>query len=81
MTLQEIRDSDKNILLIKDIAGILEADPQNIRDQAQRDPLKLGFPVIIVGQRVKIPRQGFLNYMTYGRLMAETAADMELKAE
>jgi len=66
MTLQEIEKTNKDILLASDVADLLEADPQDIRDQAHRDPSKLGFPVIVTGSRVKIPREGFLHFMKYG---------------
>lgn len=66
MKFWEIEKSDKNILLASDVAECIGADPQDIRDQAHRDPSKLGFPVIVTGTRVKIPREGFLHFMKYG---------------
>lgn len=66
MTLQEIEKTNKNILRASDVADLLESDPQDIRDQAHRDPSKLGFPVIVTGSRVKIPREGFIHFMRYG---------------
>ncbi|TCW30388.1 hypothetical protein [Christensenella hongkongensis] len=66
MTLQEIKKTNKDILRASDVADLLESDPQDIRDQAHRDPSKLGFPVIVTGSRVKIPREGFLYFMRYG---------------
>ena len=50
-----------------EVAPILGADANAIREQAQRDPSKLGFPVVVVGTRVKIPKDGFLYFMQYGR--------------
>lgn len=63
MTLDEIRNSTKNVLTPGDIAEVLNADPQDIRVQAQMAPEKLGFPVIIIKSRTKIPRVPFLRYM------------------
>ena len=62
MTLNEIRQSDKLWLLPDDIAEVLECNPQAIRDQAQKDQLKLGFPVVVVGTRTRIPRIPFLEF-------------------
>ena len=47
-----------------DIADVLNADPQDIRVQARTAPEKLGFPVIIIKSRTKIPRLPFLRYMS-----------------
>ena len=64
MTLDEIRNSTKEVLTPADIAGVLNADPQDIRVQARTAPEKLGFPVIIIKSRTKIPRLPFLRYMS-----------------
>lgn len=66
MTYQEIVNSDKLFLLTKDVAEVLGCDPYSINAQAQQDPAKLGFPVCVTGSRVRIPRLGFLHWMTYG---------------
>ena len=44
-------------------AAVLDQDSQNIRDQAHYDPKMLGYPVIVNGRRVKIPRIPFINYL------------------
>jgi hypothetical protein len=41
-------------------------DPQYIRDVARANPDALGFPVIVIKHRVKIPRVPFLEYLGYG---------------
>lgn len=40
-------------------ARIIGCDPQELRSQAQSNPLHLGFPVCVIGKRVKIPRKSF----------------------
>lgn len=67
MTLQELEHDTRYILLASDIAPILGVDPQDIRGQAHTHPEKLGFPVIVTGTRVRIPRIGFIHYMKYGK--------------
>ena len=62
MTLAEIRQSDAALLSASDVAEVLESDPQDIRQQAKEDPSKLGFPVVVIGSRVKIPRRAFLAF-------------------
>lgn len=61
MTIQEIKQSDKAFLLPKDIAGILGSSAQDIRVAARTGAL--GFPVMFVGNRTKIPRIPFLAYI------------------
>jgi hypothetical protein len=63
VTLKEIEESTKILLNAEDIAPILECDPQDLRCQAQLDPSKLGFPTIVIGRRVKFPRQAFLAFL------------------
>lgn len=63
MTLDEIKASDKLMLTPADVSEVLNADPQDIRLQARMDPAKLGFPVVIIKTRTKIPRIPFLRFM------------------
>jgi hypothetical protein len=65
MTLEDIQTSTKPFLSPADIAPVLHCDPQCIREQAHHDPDKIGFPVIIMGHRVRIPRIPFLKYLGY----------------
>ena len=62
-TLQEIKDSPKEILFPTDIAPVLGCDPYSINLQAQNDPSMLGFPVIVMGRKVRIPRLAFVRFM------------------
>lgn len=66
MTLTEIRESHKTMLVPADVADVLECMPYSINTQAQTDPSKLGFPVCVMGNRVKIPREAFLYWLQYG---------------
>ena len=63
MNVNEIKNSSKILLTPADIAPILNCDPQGIRVQAQRDPSKLGYPVIAIGSRVRIPRIPFPKFL------------------
>lgn len=65
MRIDDIIVSNKIYLTPSDVAAILHCDPQCIRVQAQADPVKLGFPVIVIGTRVRIPRIPFLRYLGY----------------
>ena len=61
MTLQQIRESDKAILIPADVAEVLGCHPHAIRIKARNGTLE--FPYTLIGSRVKIPREGFLNWM------------------
>jgi len=62
-TLEEIKTMTKEFLTPKEVSGVLGCDPYKINAQAQHDPKMLGFPVCVMGSRVKIPRSGFLNWI------------------
>ena len=63
MTLQEIRSSDKIMLNPAEVCDVLGCKPYSINVQAKEDPRKLGFPVSIIGTRVRIPRVAFLKWL------------------
>lgn len=63
MTLNEIRESSKEVLTCQDVATVLQCSPATLHLQAVEQPWRLGFPVIVMGSRVKIPRRPFLNFM------------------
>lgn len=67
MTLEQIEASKSDVLTTADVAEVLGCTPYSINLQAQRAPDSLGFPVIVSGTRVRIPREGFLFFMRYGR--------------
>lgn len=62
----EIENSTQEFLLASDVAPFLGVNAQDIRSQAQADASKLGFPVIVTGSRVRIPRMGFIHFIKYG---------------
>lgn len=63
MTLDELREYPKEYLTPAQVAPVLGCDPQDIRVQARTAPERLGFPVIIIKSRTKIPRVPFLRFM------------------
>lgn len=71
MTLEEARNYHKEILTPVQVSEILGCDPQELRMQARERRDLLGFPIICVGNRVKIPRLAFLAYMDGTLMKAE----------
>ena len=63
MTLQEIKNTGKTMLLPAEVAPILGCDAHSIRVQARQYPELLGFPVIVAGSGVRVPKQAFLRFM------------------
>lgn len=63
MTLNEIKNTDKPMLLPAEVAPILGCDAHSIRVQARQYPELLGFPVVVIGNRTLIPRKSFLAYI------------------
>lgn len=62
-TLEDIEDLDSEMLTAQQIAPILGVNPQTIRVMAATNHAALGFPVIVMGSRVKIPKVPFLHFM------------------
>lgn len=62
-TLSEIEELPCEVLTCKQVARVLCAGEYYIHEQAMKEPSKLGFPVIVHGTRVKIPKQPFLKFM------------------
>ncbi len=58
-----VQKVDREFYTAVEVCGVLGADPQTIRDTARQKPYLLGFPVVLVGNRVKIPRIPFLRFM------------------
>ena len=60
--LDVIKKDTRIFVTVADIAPILKADPLYLRETARQAPEALGFPVCVVGRRVKIPRVPFLRF-------------------
>lgn len=65
MTIPEMLQSTEPFLSPADVSEVLHCDPQSIRVQAQSDPSKLGYPIIVINRRIRIPRIPFLQYLGY----------------
>lgn len=63
MTIEDVMKSNRTFLSAQDIAPILRCDPQAIRVQAREKPESMGYPVLVIGRRVRIPRIPFLRYL------------------
>lgn len=63
MTLKDIEAMDREMLSPAIVAPILGCDQQTLRMQARERPDLLGFPTVCIGNRVKIPKAGFLAYL------------------
>lgn len=63
MTLDDLKRVDRDWLLAREVAPILGTDPHSIRVWAHQRPDGLGFPVCVIGSRVRIPRKPFIQFM------------------
>ena len=61
--LKQIETMEKTILIPSQVAPILGTDPQTVRMMARQMPERLGFPVIVMKSRVKIPRLPFIKFI------------------
>jgi len=61
--LESLEQFPREWLTCQQIATVLNANPYALHCQAMQDPSKLGFPVIVAGRRVKVPKAPFLKFM------------------
>ena len=71
-TIDELEVYPQQLLTPAQVAQFLGMSAEAIRGQAQIDAGALGFPVICVGNTIKIPRLGFCYFMRYGRTSVQT---------
>ena len=69
MKLSDIESLDKEFLNPEEVALVIGADPQTIRNQVKLDATLLGFPAIVTGSRIRIPKEAFLFYCRFGRVL------------
>lgn len=80
LSLKEIEQLPGEMLTPEQVASVLEMNPHTIRVQAGQDPDAFGFPVMVIGTRVKIPKQPFLLFMrgeSSKWVMDKTLAELE----
>lgn len=63
MTLDELKAMDRETITPAIAAQVLGCDPHWIRVTAHQNRAMLGFPVVILNTRVKIPRLAFIRFM------------------
>lgn len=61
--LDAIRTIEKPTITPALAAQVIGCDPHYIRIAARQKPEQLGFPVIVVGTRTKIPRIPFIRFV------------------
>jgi len=74
ITLEDIENIPKEFLLASDVAPYLKAGTPTILYYAKKAPEQLGFPVIVTGKMVRIPKRAFVYFCRYGK----PAVDYEL---
>ena len=62
MTLDDLKRVDRDWLLAREVAPLLGVDPHSVRVAAMLAPERLGFPVCVVGSRLKIPKKPFIEF-------------------
>lgn len=70
-TLEDIEKIPKEFLIPSDVAPFIGCDKYAINVQAQDDTDKLGFPVVVTGTRVRIPKAGFIFFYKFGKAILE----------
>ena len=76
--LKDIEEMDEDFLTVETVANCMGKTPQMIRDQAEKEPKHLGFPISKISHRYCIPREGFLNWARWHVNFTETARRDEI---
>lgn len=65
ITLQDLLDSNSTdeCLTPQQVADVLDISKKRFIKAAKENPQALGFPVIQIGERIKIPKAAFINFM------------------
>ena len=63
MTLEELKELEINMLTPAQAAEVLGVSAQSIRVCARQRPDLLGFPVMVYGSRVKVPRLPLIDFL------------------
>ena len=63
MSIAELETMTKETISCNTAAEVIGCNPQLLRIQARECPQALGFPVVVVRKRVKIPRLAFIAFM------------------
>lgn len=63
MTLEELRNSEKNTITPTEAAPLLGCNPYSITLMAREHPEKLGFAVSVIGKRTLISRRSLLRFL------------------
>lgn len=75
--LEKIEAMSEDFLTPQHVATVLCCDPNKIRMQARLKPSALGFPVTVMGSRVKIPRLPFIRYVKEGGAPTEATVQRD----
>lgn len=66
MILEDLKAMDRETITPAIAAAVIGCNPHSIRIVAHREPQNLGFPVIVMGSRTKIPRRAFIAFLEGG---------------
>ena len=63
MTLRDIAELERETITCKQAAAVLGMGEYTLHEQAIQRPESLGFPVLVSGRRVRIPKNAFICFM------------------
>ena len=66
MTLDELAAVPGEVLTLAQVAPLTGFNQDTLRGQARECPEMLGFPVIVAGSGVRVPKRAFIRFMREG---------------
>jgi hypothetical protein len=71
VTLDEVKAIQREYLTPAEIASVFGVHPQDVRKRVWDDRRKhintLGFPTVVFGRRIKVPKAAFIKFMEGGQ--------------
>ena len=61
--LEDLEKTEGEVLSCEQVARVLQTKSRTVSKWAKERPEQLGFPVIVMGDRVKVPKAAFLRFM------------------
>ena len=62
-TISDLESIPRDYLKVSEVCSVIHTKPETFRGQAHQAPQKIGFPVIVIGSRIKIPKIPFIKFM------------------
>lgn len=75
ISIDDVEAMDCETITMTTVGQVLGCNQGALRLQARSDPAMLGFPVVVYGNSVRVPRRAFVHWVRYGNAPVYTRRD------